>query len=75
MDLPTTDPFNGLYMASYGEHGPELLRLYRETIGGTEVVVAQKLTGACPAGAGPGALNPALKGTPGLHLGPRPIQE
>lgn len=45
LNLPTTDPFDGLYMASYGEHGPELLRLYRETVDGNDVVVAQKLTG------------------------------
>lgn len=45
LDLPKTDPFNGVYLASYGEHGPELLRLYRETIDGEEVVTAQKLTG------------------------------
>ena len=49
--MPKTDPFNGMYLASYGEHGSELLRLYREKIDGEEVVIAQKLTGtpACAA--------------------------
>ena len=46
LGLPRTDPFNGLYLASYGEHGPELLRVYRETVDGEELVLAQKLTGA-----------------------------
>ena len=45
MDLPKTDPYNGMYLASFGEHGAELLRLYRENIDGEEVVIAQKLTG------------------------------
>ncbi len=44
--LPPTDPFNGMYLANYGTHGPELLRLYRESVDGEEHVIAKKLTGA-----------------------------
>ena len=43
--LPPTDPFNGMYLANYGTHGPELLRLYRESVDGEEHVIAKKLTG------------------------------
>ena len=51
--LPSTDPFNGMYLANYGSHGPELLRLYREVVDDEELVIAQKLTGA---GRAPGSL-------------------
>ena len=44
--LPSTDPFNGMYLANYGAHGPELLRLYREVVDDEELVIAKKLTGA-----------------------------
>ena len=44
--LPATDPFNGMYLANYGSHGPELLRLYRESVDGEDLVIAKKLTGA-----------------------------
>ena len=50
--LPPTDPFNGMYLANYGTHGPELLRLYRESVDGEEHVIAKKLTGAGPGRAG-----------------------
>jgi hypothetical protein len=48
-----TDPFNGLYLGSFGPHGPELLHVTREVEGGQEFAVATKLTGDpnVPAGA------------------------
>lgn len=41
----TGDPLSGLYLGSFGPHGPELLRLDRSIIDGEEVVQATKLTG------------------------------
>lgn len=40
-----TDPLSGLYLGSFGPHGPELLRLDRTLVDGEEVVQATKLTG------------------------------
>jgi hypothetical protein len=40
-----TDPFSGLYVGSYGPHGPELLQVCRQVEGGREWAVATKLTG------------------------------
>ncbi|KAI7835685.1 hypothetical protein COHA_010424 [Chlorella ohadii] len=48
-----TDPFNGLYLGTFGPHGPELLQVARQMEGVQEYVVATKLTGDpnVPAGA------------------------
>jgi hypothetical protein len=45
LDDPPTDPLTGLYLGAFGPHGPELLRLARETFEGEEWVTATKLTG------------------------------
>ena len=44
-DKVKTDPLSGLYLGSFGPHGPELLRLDRKIVDGEEVVEALKLTG------------------------------
>jgi hypothetical protein len=45
--------FAGLFIGSFGPHGPELLRLQRGLVDGEEAVLATKLTGDAnvPAGA------------------------
>ncbi|GFH06863.1 DUF3506 domain-containing protein [Haematococcus lacustris] len=40
-----TDPFSGLFLGSFGPHGPELLQLQRGVWDGEEAVLATKLTG------------------------------
>ena len=40
-----TDPLSGLYLGSFGPHGPELLNLTRTLVDGEEMVKALKLTG------------------------------
>lgn len=40
-----TDPLSGLYLGSFGPHGPELLNLTRTVVDGEEMVEAMKLTG------------------------------
>ncbi|EFN57162.1 hypothetical protein CHLNCDRAFT_51231 [Chlorella variabilis] len=40
-----TDPFSGLYVGTFGPHGPELLQVSRQVEGGREWAVATKLTG------------------------------
>lgn len=49
----TPAPFSGLYVGTFGPHGPELLRVSRQVEGGQEWAVATKLTGDpnVPAGA------------------------
>lgn len=44
-DKVRTDPLSGLYLGSFGPHGPELLQLGRKMIDGEEFVEALKLTG------------------------------
>lgn len=44
-DHPRTDPLSGLYLGSFGPHGPELLQLVRTMVDGEEMVQATKLTG------------------------------
>lgn len=39
-------PPAGMYLGSFGPHGPELLHVERQMEGGQEYVVATKLTGA-----------------------------
>ena len=31
VDQPSTDPFSGVFLGSFGQHGPELLLLQRST--------------------------------------------
>jgi len=45
LDAPRTDPFSGLFIGSFGPHGPELLQVQRTIFEGEEAVVATKLTG------------------------------
>lgn len=40
----------GMYLGSFGPHGPELLHVERQMEGGQEYVVATKLTGALLSG-------------------------
>jgi hypothetical protein len=47
---PPTDPFDGLYLASFGVDGPELVRVTRE--GGGDVAVARRLASDAGAPAG-----------------------
>lgn len=44
-DASKTDSMSGLFIASFGPHGPELLKLQRCMVDGEETVVATKLTG------------------------------
>ncbi|CAL8470008.1 g9550 [Coccomyxa elongata] len=45
-DIPKTDPFTGLYLGTFGPHGPEVLQLQRSvTEDGEECVLGIKLTG------------------------------
>lgn len=43
-DCPT-DPFTGVYLGTFGPHGPELLQVSRVTLEGEEWVQGVKLTG------------------------------
>lgn len=47
--VPTQPPIHpsptGMYLGSFGPHGPELLHVERQMEGGQEYVVATKLTG------------------------------
>lgn len=45
LDHPKTDPLSGLFLGSFGPHGPELLQLERIMVDGEEMVQATKLTG------------------------------
>mmetsp|Transcript_37767 Transcript_37767/g.84208 ORF Transcript_37767/g.84208 Transcript_37767/m.84208 type:complete len:920 (+) Transcript_37767:152-2911(+) len=45
LDYSRTDPLSGLFVGSFGPHGPELLRLSRVMVDGEEMVTAVKLTG------------------------------
>lgn len=42
---PSTDPFSGIYVGSFGPHGPEAVLVKRRVIDGEEWAVATKLTG------------------------------
>ena len=43
---PTTDPLSGLFLGTFGPHGPELLHLERTLdVDGDPAIVATKLTG------------------------------
>ena len=45
LDHPRTDPLAGLYIGSFGPHGPELLLMQRGLLDGEEAVLATKVTG------------------------------
>lgn len=45
LEHPKTDPLCGLFLGSFGPHGPELLQLTRYTADGDEMVQAVKVTG------------------------------
>ena len=45
MNDPSTDVFTGVYIGSFGPHGPEILRVARAMIEGEEWVQGTKLTG------------------------------
>lgn len=71
LDYVRTDPFSGLFLATFGQHGPELVQVSRGVWDGEECVTAVKVTGDINVPAG--AVSFRAKIGPRRKLDPRDI--